>query len=252
MIMTEKILLCRGVVGSHAYGYATPQSDKDIMSVWLDPLSSYLGLNRLSDAKQTLSEEMDETKYEFLHFLSLCEKFNPNVIPLLFLKEYEYVNPMFQKFILNNRQLFVSRLAEFTLGGYAESQDKKVLGTLTGKKGEKRKELIAKFGYDTKAAYHVIRLLKTGIVLFRTNEVVLDCAADLCSEWRSGCHSYEDYLLLKRVMFEEFELAAARNVTLPDKPDRAVLNDLALKVFANTILFFGLKDVPEWSELLRR
>lgn len=236
----EKILLCRGVVGSHAYGYATPQSDKDIMSVWLDPITSYLGLDRLSDAKQTLSEEVDETKYEFLHFISLCEKFNPNVIPLLFLKEYEYVNPVFQKFILNNRQQFVSRLAEFTLGGYAESQDKKVLGTVTGKKGEKRKELIAQFGYDTKAAAHVIRLLKTGIVLFQTNEVVLDCAADLYRDWRSGRYASVYYLFMKKVMFDDFKHEADQNVTLPDKPDREVLNDLALNVFTNTILTGGV------------
>lgn len=229
----EKILLCRGVVGSHAYGYATPESDKDIMSVWLDPITSYLGMNRLSDAKQNLSEEVDETKYEFLHFMSLCEKFNPNVIPLLFLNEYEYVDPVFQKYILNNRQMFVSRLAYFTLGGYAESQDKKVLGTVTGKKGEKRKELIAKFGYDTKAAAQVMRLLVTGVNLFRRNRVILDCAAEMCYEWRSGMYTYDYYLELKGILRDHLDRVAKENVTLPDQPNRDELNHCAMAVCLN-------------------
>ena len=44
----------------------------------------------------------------------------------------------------------------------------------TGRMGAKRKELVEKFGYDTKNASHLIRLLKMGIEALTTGELLIE------------------------------------------------------------------------------
>lgn len=230
--MKEKTLLLKGIVGSHAYGYATPDSDIDYMSVWLDPVESYLGLNSKSSAKQSVTEEEDNTQFEFLHFMSLCEKFNPNVIPLLFLKEYEYVHPAMEV-VLNNRELFFSKLAYNTLYGYATSQAKKTLGLVTGKKGEKRKAVIGKYGYDTKAAAHCIRLLEMGIGLFARGEVNLTYSAAVCKDIRDGKFTYEQYENYRLLSLDMMKMWFDKCPLLRDAPDRTQMNWMCAKVFGD-------------------
>jgi hypothetical protein len=59
--------------------------------------------------------------------------------------------------------LFVSRQAFHSFIGYATGQLKSMTNVSTGKLGQKRKKLIEEFGYDTKNAGHLIRLLRMGI-----------------------------------------------------------------------------------------
>lgn len=222
-------LLLKGLVGSHAYGYATDQSDKDYMSVVFAPLDCYFGLGGLRTS-MSVTEDIDNTKYEFLKFMKLCSSFNPHVIPLLFTdKELSSSNWKLASVLLENKHLFMTKLSFNTLVGYSINQRGEAAKQITGKLGQKRKELIKKYGYDVKAASHTIRLLKTAEHLFKYNEFKLDVAAVKCAEYRLGKYSWEDFEDEFEYLKKNAELAFEK-CTLPDTPDYQKINSLCVKL----------------------
>jgi len=158
--MANKIIY-ECLMGSHSYGTNTPTSDVDKMQVYLAPGMHYLGLER-SHSRQKITDEEDLSQFELRHFINLCLDFNPNVIVALWVKD-EFVLrnelgyfSLFREF----REMFSSQKAYHTFGGYAKRQRSRMLGETTGKLGNKRKDLIERFGFDTKYAYHSVRLLR--------------------------------------------------------------------------------------------
>lgn len=227
--MEKTVTILKGLVGSHAYGYANEHSDKDYMSVYVAPINNYFGLDKFSTS-HVITPTEDNTDYEFLKFIKLCVGFNPNVIPLLFTDlEVCSDNHVLYEMLVQKRDLFLSKKALDTLIGYAVSQREKASKNITGKLGEKRKALIAKYGYDVKAASHTIRLLRTAIHLFTYNEVKLDCAADICANYRQGKYSVEDFDeqfgVLKLTALQSYNLT-----TLPEQPDMEAVNNLCVKI----------------------
>jgi len=181
-----KQVLLKGLVGSHAYGVATENSDKDYMSVYVDPLDHYFGLNK-SSTNHSVSETLDNTEFEFLKFVKLCVNFNPNVVPLLFLNQYEELST-FGLYLLEQKNEFVTKKAYNSLLGYANGQKLKAEMGVTEKFGEKRKNLINEYGYDIKAASHTVRLLNLAKHLFKYNEVNLKAGAEEVLEFKLGKH----------------------------------------------------------------
>jgi hypothetical protein len=110
--------------------------------------------------------------YELHKFVRLCLGFNPNVIPLLYLRPSDYleVHPGGQ-LLLDNRDAFMSVRAYDTFIGYARGQLSNVRRGITGKYGEKRKALIRQYGYDVKFAYHTIRLLRMIVEVMTARQI---------------------------------------------------------------------------------
>ena len=199
------------------------------MSVYLSPLDHYFGLNR-SSTSMSVTDSEDNCEYEFLKFVKLCSSFNPNVIPLLWTdKELQSDDWTLAAIFLSERNLFVSKLAYNTLVGYSVSQREKARKQLTGKLGEKRKDLIEKYGFDVKAAAHTVRLMKTAEHLFKYNEIKLDVAAEECAEYRSGKYSWEDFEDRFEVLKKRVDLSF-QDSTLPEKPDMDKVNNLCVTV----------------------
>jgi len=68
------------------------------------------------------------------------------------------------KLLLDNRHIFIGKHVYHSFTGYAYDQLKRMTTfSFKGYMGEKRKRLVEKFGYDTKNAAHLIRLLRMGI-----------------------------------------------------------------------------------------
>jgi len=223
-------IILKGLVGSHAYGYATEESDKDYMSVSVDDINQYLGIDRLTDASASVTQEVDNTNYELLHFMKLCAGFNPNVIPLLYIEEENYtVLSESGKKIISIRDEFISKKFRNTLFGYAVSQRAKMNKKITGKLGAKRKELIDKFGYDVKAAAHTIRLLKMGIILNVTGRVELGCAAGICKNIRQGIYSYDLIDNMINVNIEQFN-DSSNLLSFPDEPNYTKINETCQEI----------------------
>jgi len=68
------------LVGSHAHGLATPESDLDYRGVFVNPTSEILSIG--GQNKQTRWEEgtEDNTSWELGHFLFLATKSNPTIL----------------------------------------------------------------------------------------------------------------------------------------------------------------------------
>lgn len=111
--------------GSHAYGTNIATSDLDLRGVCIAPKEYYLGfLNTFENAVQT---NPDLTVFELRKFVKLATDCNPNVIELLFTDPSDHllVKPLME-FLLNERDVFVTRKAKHTFSGYAVSQLKRI------------------------------------------------------------------------------------------------------------------------------
>jgi predicted nucleotidyltransferase len=226
-----------GQLGSKSYGTSTPESDDDFMGVAIAPLSCYTGLDSWGtsgsikvDRKETHNAEL--SVFELRKFLNLCLNFNPNVIPLLYLRPEDYEVVDFRgNILINNREAFTSRRAYDTMIGYARAQRKAVVDGDTGKLGLKRKELVKKYGYDVKYASHTIRILRMGLEFFDTNilNVYREFDKDELLEIRNGKLSLDTWLKMVDYLLMKAENQKAIGY-LPEKPNRELVNEICMSL----------------------
>lgn len=109
-----------GLGGSHAYGTNVPGSDTDIRGVALNTKQEILLGNGF---EQVEDHNTDTVIYSFNKIISLLCNCNPNVIEMLGLRpeHYLYLSPIGQQ-LLDNKELFLSKKAAQSFGGYATSQ----------------------------------------------------------------------------------------------------------------------------------
>ena len=115
--------------GSHAYGLNTPTSDEDHGGVFICPKEMLYGL-RGSYIEQVADEKNDTVFYEFGRWVELLLKSNPTAMESLFIPKrciIGEVHPMVQ-YIIDHRDMFLSKECFKTLTGYAVSQIGKARG----------------------------------------------------------------------------------------------------------------------------
>ena len=159
--------------GSIAHGMYVPKEipnsidDKDIMAVCVPPIDYYFGLKKYGSngTREIKQDEWDIVVYEARKMISLLEKGNPNVLATLWLEKQDYIKiTNAGQMLIDNRDLFVGKHVYRSFNGYAYGQLKRLEHlAFRGYMGEKRKQLVEKFGYDTKNAAHLIRILRMGI-----------------------------------------------------------------------------------------
>jgi uncharacterized protein len=225
-----------GRVGSRAYGTDMPESDSDYMGVCIAPADCYVGLKHWhNDGTKEFKREadgFDSVSYELKKFLNLCMNFNPNVIPLLWLRPEDYIllEPEGQV-IIDNRKLFNSKRAYHTFLGYAKGQIHRMKVGSTGKLGAQRKALVEKYGYDTKFAYHTIRLLRMVKEFFLSNGENLGVFraedAEELKNIRAGSLMLEDFYRYCDELMEEISGIYSTS-TIPENPDFDSVNDMCM------------------------
>lgn len=243
--------------------------DIDIIGVYIPDLADYFGHREAPPRGRDVKiREWDAAAYELRHFVGLLCNGNPNVLATLWVKPEAIIHMEPEgKMLRAARFLFATKRAYHSFGGYAHSQlkrmesfkDTALMGDCgcsgkfhgpdctmaeergrgsskrfaTGFMGDKRKQLVEKFGYDAKNAAHLVRLLRMGIEFLRTGDVIVDRrdagdAAELLSikrgEW--------DLVRIKNhaeVLFEQ--MREARDVsTLPEQPDWGAVDGLLLDI----------------------
>jgi len=109
-----------GLGGSYAYGTNVDGSDIDIRGVATNSKRDILTGH---DFEQVVNEKTDTTIYSVEKIFKLLSSCNPNTIEILGLNpdQYIYVNDVGRK-ILDNKTLFLSKIAVHSFGGYANSQ----------------------------------------------------------------------------------------------------------------------------------
>ena len=226
-----------GYRGSIAHGMYMPNSDpnstddKDLMGVTIAPLDTYFGLKHF-EQKETALREWDTVTYEFVKFVRLLTKSNPNVLSILWLEMQHYIHiGEFGHLLIDNRNLFVSKSVYQAYTGYAYGQMKRMTAfEKKGYMGEKRKALVEKFGFDCKNSAHLIRLLRMGTEFLLTGELeVLRHDAPQLLEIKRGEWSLEKVKGEAEHQFRRAEEAYDKS-TLPAKPDFEAINKLCVKI----------------------
>jgi len=167
------------VMGSVAYGVSSDSSDFDIYGFAIAPKDDvfphlrgevpgfdlckprfeHYQEHHIIDASALggRGREYDVCVYAIAKYFRLLMENNPNIIDSLFVPEncVLHCTPI-GAMIRQRRQLFLHKGCWPKFKGYAYNQIKK---THTKAPLGKRKELVDKFGYDVKFAYHVVRLL---------------------------------------------------------------------------------------------
>lgn len=230
-------LILLGYRGSIAHGTYEPSSnplsfdDKDIMGVFVPPLEHYFGLER-KEHHEVFIKEWDAVSYELVKFVSLLLKSNPNVLSLLWLApvNYIYKNHIGER-LIQNRNLFVTKEAFHSFNGYAWGQLKRMTHfKFEGYMGEKRKSLVEKFGYDTKNASHLIRLLEMGIEYLTDGSLnVQRTNATKLLSIKHGEWTLEQVQKEAERLFALSQESYVRS-KLPSKVDRAKVNELLISL----------------------
>lgn len=115
-----KNIVLLGLGGSYAYGTNNENSDVDIRGIATNQKRNIL-IGK--DFEQVVDTNTDTTVYSFDKIIKLLCSCNPNTIELLGLKpeQYIYMTPVGEK-IIANKQIFLSKVAIHSFGGYANAQ----------------------------------------------------------------------------------------------------------------------------------
>ncbi len=215
--------------------------DVDTIKVYAYPKQYYLTLEGYNHSREVFEKkegELDEVSYEIRKMFYMLSTLNPNVINTLYLRDEDYIQTSDAwKLILENRGIFRSKQIYVTYAGYARSQFTRMMNnSKLGYMGEKRFEIVKKFGYDTKNASHLVRLLRSGIEFLKTGELTVYRVADReeliaikQGKWTLEMVKNEADRLLK-----EFDLAHKES-KLPDTVNKYDVNKLLYEVMEMVI-----------------
>ena len=115
--------------GSHMYHLNTPKSDEDFGGVFICPPEMVLGL-RGKYVEQVSDEKSDVVFYEFGRWIELLLKSNPTALESLFAPKDCIIGDVHPavKYVLDHKEMFLSKECFKTFYGYAVSQIGKARG----------------------------------------------------------------------------------------------------------------------------
>ena len=244
-LFPDNLILC-GYRGSVAHNMYVPNTDPnsiediDLMGVYMAPLEYYVGLGlgrRYRKSIEKFVGKYDVVHYELRKFVNLLIKSNPNVLSLLWLRDNHYIHKThWANLLIENRDLFVSKLAYQSFTGYAYAQLKRMEHLATqGYMGEKRKQLVEKYGYDCKNAAHCIRLLKMGMEFLTTGELnVFRDDAPYLLEIKRGKWTLDQVKKEAKRLFNLADEAYIRS-KLPNKPDVPAIEKIVMGIILEYI-----------------
>lgn len=165
------------MMGSYAYGVSGDTSDMDIYGFCIPPkhiifphLAGVVkGFGNQGEAfdqfqqhhiiDDSARKEYDITIYNIVKYFQLCMQNNPNMIDSLFVPRRCILHSTsIGEHVRTKRKEFLHKGAWFKFKGYAYSQVHK-MKIKEPEEGSTRYEIVQKYGYDLKFAYHVVRLL---------------------------------------------------------------------------------------------
>nr|BFE29286.1 hypothetical protein GCM10010200_015370 [Actinomadura rugatobispora] len=220
-------VLLAGVVGSTAYGLATPESDVDRLAVFAAPTALFHGLRPPTGRQATkVTTNPDVTQHEAGKFASLCLGVNPSVTELLWLEEYETRTGLGDR-LIGIRAAFLSapRVRDAYLG-YAVSQFRRLEGRGDGSFSADTRKRTAKH------ARHLARLVHQGLELYRTGLLTVRLAEPQWyrdfGERVAGGELDEAKAVLAKAE-QDFDAAST---PLPERPDEGAVEEWLLQVRA--------------------
>ncbi|MGZ4845424.1 MAG: DNA polymerase beta superfamily protein [Candidatus Angelobacter sp.] len=226
------------VGGSELHGAKVGKTDDtDLYGVYIESRELALGLDprehfvwsTAGDERRNGPDDVDITLYSLRKWAGMAAKGNATALHFLFAEPRE-VDPKTWQKIQARSQLFLSRSSAKQFLGFSDDQFKRLTGEKgSGKKGQ-RPEYIGKYGFDTKAAMHGLRLLYECLELMAHRRITLPRPEkDLLIEVRTGEWPLEKVLSHSKKLANEVEEAVASS-PLPERVDRAAISKLVAQV----------------------
>lgn len=241
----EQKPLLKGYRGSIAHNVHVPREaddvfgvdDIDYFGIYTFPYEYYLGLHGYYHSREVVDrkiEEDDTVEYELhkaFHLLSQC---NPNILGFLFNRPEHYTDMTEGgKLLIEKRAIFFSRRRiRDAYAGYAHAQLTKLTnGAYKGYMGERRKAVVDKYGYDTKNASTLLRLLAQGIEALKTNEIQTyrTTDRDFLLNVKTGKYSLSEIQDFVDTKFKELD-DAYDNSTMPLDNNRTDIEELCVEI----------------------
>lgn len=201
--------------GSHAYGMAGPDSDLDLRGVIIPPEEYFCGLEVFE--QYVPGNEEDVCYYDVRKFFSLSMKGNPHVLEFFKAPVLKTIDPFAQRIRDMWGEVVSKRMISAHLG-----MSKAHLTKLErpGKNcGEKGRAAIAAFGYNTKDAAHVIRVLQQCLEILLTGDLLMPRPnAAILKAIKSGSWKVDQVRSVAEFLMNEIRKAEQES-QLPSEPD---------------------------------
>jgi predicted nucleotidyltransferase len=224
--------------GSELHGAKVGKTDDlDLYGVFLKDPSDVLGLkpsrhfvwSTATDDRRNGPEDVDLTLYSLHRWAELAAKGNATALHFVFAQATATSNEIWEM-VQRERELFLSRQSAEQFIGFANNQLQRITGERgRGAKG-RRPEYENRFGYDSKAAMHCLRLYLECIELMKAGTITLPRPErDFLIEVRSGRWTVERFLRESERLCTEAENAASQS-KLPEKVNPVEISALLAKV----------------------
>ncbi|HEY4378896.1 MAG TPA: nucleotidyltransferase domain-containing protein [Acidobacteriaceae bacterium] len=218
--------------GSELHGAKVGATDDlDLYGVFLDGPAVTLGLkprthfvwSTATDDRRNGPDDVDLTLYSLHRWAHLAAKGNATALHFLFADATATTSDLWLQ-IQARADLFLSRRSAEQFIGFADNQLRRITGERgRGAKGI-RPEYEGKFGYDTKAAMHCLRLYLECIELMRFGKITLPRPErEFLVAARSGEWTLERFLDEARRLRLEAEDAATQS----DLPESVALGSIS-------------------------
>lgn len=223
------------IVGSHAYGVATEDSDIDVYG-FLTPELEFVfphtrreipgfGRQHQRFEQHQGKDPCDYTIYSIVKFFQLCMENNPNMVDALFTPDHCVIHlSNVGRMVREKKELFLHKGSYHKFRGYAHAQMAK-LERKVGHENPRRAASMEQHGYDTKYAYHLVRLLYETREILNNHTLVLDKYPGDLMRIRNGEYTLEyikDWFNAMMVTLErDYEKS-----TLRYEPDQEAIQQL--------------------------
>ena len=196
------------IMGSAAYGVSSNSSDLDVYGFCIPPkeyifpeaAGNIIGFDKnikTFDVWQqhhikTDNKEYDLSIYNVVKYFRLCANGNPNMIDSLFVPANCILHmSRIGNIVRDSRKDFLSKKCWHTFKGYAYQQMSK-MRKKSNAQNPKRAADIAKYGYDLKFAYHIVRLLNEVEQILVDGDIDLQLNRKQLQSIRNGEWKLED------------------------------------------------------------
>lgn len=182
------------------------------------------------DSVRNKAGDVDVICYSLRRFARLAAAGNPTILHMLFTPA-DSQEP-FWSAVIASRGLFLAKAHANKYRGYADAQLRRMTGDRGRGKHGQRPELEQQYGYDVKAAMHVLRLLHEGIEFVSRGWVTLPRPEP---EWRKlvavrrGEWSQDRVIAEANRLFAELD-AAAEHSPLPECVDLDAVGKLVTQI----------------------
>ena len=220
--------------GSHQHGASIPGkiSDVDLFGIYIEPPVRALGISEETHFTGGTQDQYERNRpgdedykcYTLQRWAGLAAKGNPTILGFLYTPGG--LPGVWADFITPAKGLFKARTHAKAFLGYAKGQVARLDGTMGRGRHGQRPEIEAEFGYDTKAAMHLMRLMFEAEEYMKTGEITYPRPEkDLLLSIRLGAWTWDKLFFEYNEMEKKVEQAMADS-KLPDHCDREAISQL--------------------------